>query len=83
MNIFRLAKENRILRDLRDKQAVIINTQLDEIHSNQDEIDRLRSIDRALSDFIFERNSKERDEFAREGFEEVVASRPLKRKFEA
>ena len=83
MNIFKLAKENRILRDLKDRQAIIINTQLDEILSNQNEIDRLRSIDRALQEFIWERNSKERDEFAQEGFEEVVAARPLKEKFKA
>ncbi len=71
-----LAEENRILRDLREKQAHIINTQLDEI-------ERLKSVDRAFHDYIFERTQHERDEAAREGFDEVVASRPLARKFKA
>jgi hypothetical protein len=71
-----LEDENRILRSLREKQAIIINNQLDEI-------DRLKSIDAAVRDFIFERDQHTRDLFAEEGFEEVVASRPLKEKFKA
>jgi hypothetical protein len=74
--LHQLIEDNRILQVIREKQAVIINTQMDEI-------DRLKSIDKAVRDFIFERSQAERDEFAEEGFEEVVASRPLKEKFKA
>jgi len=71
-----LIEDNRILQVIREKQAVIINTQMDEI-------DRLKSIDVHVRDYIFERSQGERDEAAHEGFEEVVASRPLGRKFKA
>lgn len=71
-----LVEDNRILQVIREKQAEIIETQLDEIN-------RLRSIDVHVRDFIFERSQHEQDDLAREGFDDVVASRPLGSKFKA
>ncbi len=60
---------NTILQKVNDSQAVLIS----ELRT---EIKQLKKIDASLSDFNFEKLKKEEDDLAREGFDEVIASRP-------
>ncbi len=71
-----LRDENYILRGLREAQSTMVS-------NLRDEVERLKGLDEALRDFNFEIFNAARDELEREGFEDVVASRPLGRKFKA
>lgn len=68
--------EIKILRKLREAQATMVS-------NLRGEIEKMKEIDDALRDFNYEKAKKLFEDFAREGFDEVVASRPLKRKFTA
>lgn len=71
-----LRGEVKILRKLRES--------LSEMVSNlRDEVERLKGLDDALRDFNYSIFNAARDELEREGFEDVIASRPLGRKFKA
>ena len=76
MYVRELREEVRIMRQVNDGLIGMID-------QRDAEIERLKSIDRAARDFIFERAKAEREEFAREALEETIASRRLKEKFKA
>jgi hypothetical protein len=59
---------NTILQKVNDGQAVLIS-------ELRVEINRLKGIDASLIDFNLEKERKQQDDLAREGFDEVIASR--------
>ena len=59
------------LQKVNDGQAELI-TEL------RTEVERLKSVDSALSDFNYERFNQQREDFAREGFEEVKQLRQFR-----
>jgi len=70
-DILNLLNEMDLLRLVNDGQA-LINAGL------RLEVKRLRQVDAVLKDFNFQRSKVELALFAREGFDEVVASRKRK-----